>query len=67
MKPDDETIENFRKVYFEEFGDEISRDEAHEKFLRLVNFVRVILRPGLPRKPDEFDQPPENAKLRNHP
>jgi len=45
MKPDNETIEEFQKAYFEEFGEEISRQEAYEKFLRLTNVLRAILRP----------------------
>lgn len=46
MKPDEKTIEKFRQLYSEEFGEEISKREALEKFLRLINFVRVIFRPG---------------------
>ncbi|MFA5386187.1 MAG: hypothetical protein WC297_00690 [Candidatus Paceibacterota bacterium] len=45
MKPSDETIEEFRKNYFEEFGEEISKEEAYKKFLRVVNILRVILYP----------------------
>jgi hypothetical protein len=44
MKPSDETIEKFQKIYFEEFGEKISKEEAYGKFLRLVNFVRVTTR-----------------------
>lgn len=44
MKPDDEIIEKFRAIYFEEFKEDLSKDEAYEKFLRLVNFLRVILK-----------------------
>lgn len=46
MKPTDETIEKFREAYFKEFREELSKDEAYEKFLRLVNFLRVILKLG---------------------
>ncbi len=44
MKPTDETIEKFQKIYFEEFGKEISKEEAHENFLSLVNVLEIILR-----------------------
>jgi hypothetical protein len=47
MKPDNETIDKFQKLYFEEFGEEITKQEAYEKFLRLTNFMRVVLRPDL--------------------
>jgi len=42
MQLSQEAIEQFRKKYCEEFGEEISPDEASEKLLRLVNFMRVI-------------------------
>ncbi|MFH2069120.1 MAG: hypothetical protein ABII89_06650 [Candidatus Omnitrophota bacterium] len=45
MKPSDETIEEFRKNYLEEFREEISKQEAYDKFLRLVNLLRAILHP----------------------
>lgn len=62
MKPSNELIKKFQRVYFEEFGEEISGKEAYEKFLRLVNLLRVILRPTSPK----LDQKPNNDKLRNH-
>ena len=30
-------IEEFKEIYREEFGEEITYEEAHEKFLSLVN------------------------------
>lgn len=54
MKISDKHIEEFQKNYLEEFGEEISKEEAREKFLRLVNLLRVILYPrykeGGPKK-----------------
>jgi hypothetical protein len=44
MKINNEIIEKFRKVYFEEFGEEISKEEAYDKFLRIVNILRTILK-----------------------
>lgn len=38
-------IEKFQKIYFEEFGEKISKEDAYEKFLRLVNLLRAILYP----------------------
>ena len=75
MKPSEEFIEKFQRIYFEEFNEQISKEEAYEKFLRLVNLLRVILRPGVRRDQDrnhsdpvsyEFDQIPQNGKLENH-
>ena len=43
MKPDPETINKFKAIYEEEFGEELSDDAAFEKFLRLVNALRVIV------------------------
>lgn len=55
MKPSDETIEKFKQVYFEEFKENLSKDEAYEKFLRLVNFLRVILKSGPQDERNGFD------------
>ena len=73
MKPSDEAIEKFRRVYFEEFGEEISREEAYEKFLRSVNLLRVILKPIVKRgqevkNPDPvmFDEDIGNDKLKKY-
>ena len=51
MKPNDELIERFRQRYQQEFNEEISRQQAYEKFLRMVNLLRVILRPNSNRNP----------------
>jgi hypothetical protein len=71
MKIPDEYIEEFQKIYLKEFGEKITRKEAYDKFLRLVNFMRVILYP-IPDKEDEkypdsssFDEQSENDKLGN--
>jgi hypothetical protein len=45
MKPRDEYIEKFRQAYKEEFKEDISSKEAEERFARIVNVLRVILRP----------------------
>ncbi len=45
MKTDDEFIEKFRNMYLEEFGEEISREEAYDNFSSLVDVLRIILRP----------------------
>jgi hypothetical protein len=53
MKPSDELIEKFRKIYFEEFGEEIPKEVAYEKFLRLANLVRVLVRPASQKDPKD--------------
>ncbi len=47
MKTDEEFVENFRKIYLEEFGEEISREEAYGNFFSLVDMVRIIRPPAL--------------------
>ena len=37
-------IKEFKEIYYEEFEEDITYEEAHEKFLRLINLVRVILK-----------------------
>jgi hypothetical protein len=63
MKPSDEIIQKFRKIYFEEFGEEISREVAYKKFLGLVNLLRVILRPPFQKDSDSEYLGPFSSKL----
>jgi len=44
MKPSEKTIEEFKKIYRAEFGETISDRQAYEKFFRLVNLMRVVLK-----------------------
>jgi len=41
MQPSDELIEKFRQIYIQEFGEEIIRQQAYEKFLKLTNLRRL--------------------------
>lgn len=43
MKPSREVLDRFKKIYREEFGEELTDKAAFEKFLRLVNVLRVII------------------------
>lgn len=43
MKPSQEVLDRFKKIYREEFGEELSDEVAFDKFLRLVNALRVIV------------------------
>lgn len=51
MSPSKDTIEEFKRIYQEEFGETISDSQAYEKFLRLVNLLRVILKEPSPDAP----------------
>lgn len=70
MKPSKEIIEKFQKIYFEEFGEEITKEEAYEKFLRLVNLLRVVLKEPSPNARNNisaarlFDDDFKNDKLK---
>ena len=44
MRLSKKTIREFKKIYYEEFGEKITTKEAHEKFLRLINLLRAILK-----------------------
>jgi hypothetical protein len=41
MKPSDEIIEKFQRIYLEEYGEQLSEEEAYDNFMNLVNFLRV--------------------------
>jgi hypothetical protein len=71
MNPKKETIEEFKKMYQEEFGEEISDTQAYEKFLGLVNLLRAILKVPTRKDPDHkspgpslFDDDFKNGKLK---
>jgi DNA-binding SARP family transcriptional activator len=42
MKPDDKTLQEFARLYEEEFKEKISLLEADERFSRLVNVLRIL-------------------------
>ena len=44
MQLSKEAIEEFKRIYKTEFGEEISDREATEKAIRLINLIRVIYR-----------------------
>ena len=73
MKPSDETIVKFRIAYIKEFGEEITTQQAYEKFLRLTNLLRVILKPTSKtvENPNPvvfpFDQQDQSAKVKDAP
>lgn len=43
MKPDQDTICKFKKIYKDEFGEELTDKDAFERFSRLVNAVRIVV------------------------
>lgn len=44
-----EALDEFREIYRDEFGQDITRDEAAEMGNRVVEFVQILVRYGLPR------------------
>jgi len=57
MRLSKEAIEEFKKIYREEFGKKISDEEAQEKGQRLLSLFKIIYRP-IPK--DEFQNKIEN-------
>ena len=43
MKPSAETLDRFKKIYKEEFGEELTDEDAFERFSRLINVVRIVV------------------------
>jgi len=42
MRTQEEIIENYRNKYFEEFGEEITFDKAHEHLTRIVRLLKAL-------------------------
>ena len=68
--PDKETINEFQRIYVEEFGESISREAAYDNFLKLTNLIRLLLkskncqgRGDLQPNASGFDQNSENGKM----
>jgi len=66
-----EAIKEFKEAYFKEFGERITDVEACEKFLRLVNLLRAILKQPATKGqrsdssgPLSVDERYKNAKLK---
>ncbi len=39
----DEHLDEFRRLYFEEFGEEISREEASVRAMQLIDLYRLLM------------------------
>ncbi len=55
MKINDELLEEIKRFYLEEYKEEISTEEARKRFTRLVNVLRVILRPEAANNKDAIN------------
>ena len=49
MRLSDKAIEEFREIYKKQFKEELSVEEANEKGLELLKFMKAIYKP-IPRK-----------------
>jgi hypothetical protein len=45
-----ERLDEFRRLYFEEYGEEISRDEASIRAMQLMDLYRLLME--LEKRPD---------------
>ena len=45
MRFTDDALDEFRTIYRDEFGEDITRDEAQEMGTRVVELLRLLLRP----------------------
>jgi hypothetical protein len=60
MKIDQGTLDEFTKLYKEEFGETLTPEEAYDKFLRLLTVVRVVV---YPNSIPSIDSGPEHDTL----
>ncbi len=45
MRFSDEALDELRSIYRDEFGADLTRDQAQEMGTRLVTLLRILLRP----------------------
>lgn len=70
MRLSSKAIEEFKQIYTEEFGEELSDAQAQETALRVLRIFRLLLRP-LPHVPEHnpqlheetFDKPPTTRTM----
>ena len=55
MQIEKEALDNFRSLYREEFGEDLSEDEAQEMASNLINLYELLMQP-LPREMEEQDK-----------
>jgi hypothetical protein len=48
----DEMVEKFRKIYQDQFGETLTKEEAYDQGLKLLRMMKVIYRP-LPKETKE--------------
>lgn len=63
MKPSSKILEDFKRLYAKEFGQNLSDAEAHEHFSRLVNVLRIVCFPSFNQRldnPGRYDRVPRN-------
>lgn len=57
MQPSNEIIEKFRQTYMEEYGEDMSTQEAYGNFTSLVDVLRIITRPIKTQKRQDQENP----------
>ena len=45
MQLSNKAIDDFKKIYFEEFRDELTDEEANKKGVELLEFIKLIYKP----------------------
>jgi hypothetical protein len=58
MRISPEAIEEFKKIYREEFGDDLTDDQAQECALRFLRLFQLLLKP-LPDSSERYPQEQE--------
>jgi len=66
MRLSSKAIEEFKQIYKEEFGEELSDAQAQETALRVLRIFRLLLRP-LPHWPEHNPQLREGETFDNSP
>jgi len=56
MIPSQEAIEEFKKIYKKEFGEELSDQDATERATKLLNLMEAIYRPIPKRDYDKIQE-----------
>lgn len=61
MKISQDEIEEFKQIYLDEFGEEISDERAYELGLQLIQLFQIVYRPLPKGHRCRACQPPENS------
>ena len=65
MHLSDDDLDEFRRIYKNEFGEDITREEAREKGSSLLRLVKAVYKPITQKQVDDLEERDRSAESSN--